>query len=380
MSWDWLQEPVLQRLLAGLGNARVAGGAVRNALLGVGVHEVDIATPLSPQEVMARAKEAGFSVHPTGLEHGTVTVAREHHAFEVTTLRHDVETDGRRAKVAFTDDWEADARRRDFTMNALYCAADGTIFDPVSGMADVQARHVRFVGEPQARIAEDYLRILRFFRFFAQYGQGAPDGAALAACAAMKAGLSQLSPERIRQELLKLLIAPRAVEALDAMAQAGILELLLPGARLAAFRRLAEVDAAEGFAPDAILRLFALSPSAGLKERLRLANAQAQRLEAISSAPEIILADAKAQLYRLGADVFRAAVKLQWREGSRHLHDLPEQWPVPVFPVKGQDLQGLGMAPGPAMGETLKRLEAEWIAGGFAAGKDELLARIRQGK
>jgi tRNA nucleotidyltransferase/poly(A) polymerase len=380
-NWAWLQEPHLQHLLAALADARVAGGAVRNALLGAPVHEVDVATSLSPDEVMRRAAAAGFSVHPTGLEHGTVTVAREGAAFEVTTLRHDVETDGRRAKVAFTDDWEADARRRDFTMNALYCSASGEVFDPVCGMDDVLGRRVRFVGEPAARIAEDYLRILRFFRFFAQYGEGAPDAEGLAACAALKAGLQQLSAERVRQELMKLLVAPRAVAAVEAMASAGVLGAVLPRADVAVFTRMAAIDAREGFAPDAVLRLAALAPQMDVKQALRLSNAQAQQLDGLAGASGLSPAMADAELrrmrYALG-DSYAHAVRLSWARADEaswaQAYALADK-PVPVFALKGADLLALGYKPGPDVGRVLRLLEEAWIASDFSASKEVLLQK-----
>lgn len=390
---EWLAAKPLQDLLGCLnaaGEARVAGGAVRNALMGVAVHEVDVATSLTPEMVTALSGAAGFSVHPTGIEHGTVTVARDGVAYEVTTLRHDVETDGRRAKVAFTDDWKADAERRDFTMNALYAAADGEVFDPVGGLEDLRARRVRFVGEPQARIREDYLRILRFFRFHAQYAEGAPDRAALEACGGLKAGLKKLSPERIRQELMKLIIAPRALVALEAMESEGLLALVLPGAGLAVFRRMAAVDAAHGLAPDGVLRLAALAPAIDMKNALRLSNAEAARLEAMDEAPAISPAfrdgERRHVLYRMGAAAFRDCVRLHWAHADGgdgewlKLLRLADAWAAPVFPVKGADLVALGLKPGPDMGAMLGRLEDWWMASDFTATKDELLARVSEGK
>ena len=379
--WAWLQEPHLQHLLAALEDARVAGGAVRNALLGVAVTEVDVATSLSPDEVMKRAVAAGFSVHPTGLEHGTVTVAREGVAFEVTTLRHDVETDGRRAKVAFTDDWQADAWRRDFTMNALYCSASGEVFDPVSGMDDLRGRRVRFVGEPAARIAEDYLRILRFFRFFAQYGEGVPDADGLAACAALKAGLKQLSAERVRQELMKLLVAPGAVGAVEAMATAGVLGEVLPGADVAVFGRMAAIDLREGFAPDAVLRLAALAPRMDVKQALRLSNAEAVRLDNLATASSLSPAMDDAELrrarYALG-DSYAHAVRLSWARSDEAAwaaaYALADA-PVPVFALKGSDLLALGFKPGPDVGRVLRSLEEVWIKSDFSASKEALLQK-----
>jgi poly(A) polymerase len=215
---EWLGDPRLQRVLAVLakagGEARIAGGAVRNALLGEPIADIDIATTLSPEAVMKAAEADGLGVHPTGIEHGTVMLVAAGIPFEVTTLRRDVETFGRKARVIFTDDWHADAARRDFTINALYCSAKGEIFDPVNGYPDILQRRIRFVGDPEARIHEDYLRILRYFRFQARYGAKTRDAASLAACVKLSKGLERLSAERIRQELFKLMVARRAVPVL----------------------------------------------------------------------------------------------------------------------------------------------------------------------
>ena len=289
----WLREPPLSKLLAALNRdgeeARVVGGAVRNALIGEPVGEVDLATTALPDEVSRRAAAAGFRVVPTGIEHGTVTVILDGRSYEVTTLRKDIETFGRHAKVAFGRDWKADAERRDFTMNAL-SAADGTVHDYVGGLADLRARRVRFIGDAGKRIAEDYLRILRFFRFHAAYGQGAPDADGLAACIAGRAGLDQLSRERVRMELLKLLVARHAVPALAVMAEAGLLITVLGGVPdLASFSNMAKVEAAFGLAPDAVRRLGALGvriaeDAVRLWQRLRLANAEHDRLAYMASA------------------------------------------------------------------------------------------------
>ncbi len=212
----WLNSPALAKVFAAFAKSaaelRVVGGATRNALLGRPISDIDLATPALPEVVTEIATKAGLAVHPTGIEHGTVTVVADGVAFEVTTLRRDVETDGRRAVVAFTDDWREDAMRRDFTINAIYVAPDGTIYDPVGGLADLKDQRVRFIGDANDRIREDYLRILRFFRFTAQYGQGRPDPDGFAACTALKAGLTQLSSERVGAEIMKLLDAPRAAE------------------------------------------------------------------------------------------------------------------------------------------------------------------------
>ena len=241
----WLKDGEIARLLALLDRdgeeARVVGGAVRNALMGLPVGEIDVATTAVPEEVVRRVEAAGCKAVPTGIEHGTVTVVIDGKPFEVTTLRQDVETFGRKAKVVFGRDWKADAERRDFTINALSVSADGKMYDYVGGLADIAARRVRFIGEPSARIAEDYLRILRFFRFHAWYGEGAPDAAGLHACIAARAGLETLSRERVRMELLKLLLAPHATPTLAVMAEAGLLGTVLGGVPLlASFENMVE--------------------------------------------------------------------------------------------------------------------------------------------
>jgi poly(A) polymerase len=381
----WLTEPSLQRVMAAIaaagGEARVAGGAVRNALMGEEVTEIDLAATLSPDQVTAACAAAGLAVHPTGIDHGTVTVVADHHPYEVTTLRHDVETDGRRATVRFTDDWQADAMRRDFTMNALYCDAEGAVYDHVQGYPDILARRVVFVGSPGQRIAEDFLRILRFFRFHARYGHGAPDAAGLAACVSARAGLDGLSAERIRQEMFKLMAAREAVPTLRLMAETGILERLLPYTD--DWRVLARLP------PDPVLRLAVLAQApAAMKERWRLSNHEGRRLEAIAAheppAPDLRPAERRVILYHIGPEAWRDLVHLGWARSAADLNDpawqdllaLPDRWQPPDFPVSGRDLLARGMAPGPGVGQALARLEDWWLASDFQAGRDELLKRL----
>lgn len=381
----WLQQPALQRLFATLaaagGEGRVAGGAVRNALMGEPVTEVDVANTLSPEQVTAACSAAGMSVHPTGIDHGTVTVVVDHQPFEVTTLRHDVETDGRRATVKFTDDWQADAQRRDFTMNALYCDAHGTVHDFVDGWPDVQRRRVVFVGDAEQRIAEDYLRILRFFRFHARYGHGAPDAAGLAACTRHKAGLDGLSAERIRQEMFKLLAAPGAVATLKLMAAQGILSHLIPYTE--------EWTVLERLPADPLLRLAVLAQDPlAMPQRWRLSNAEAERLEAIVSClpptPALRPKEQRIILYQHGAEAWRDLVRIAWaRSGAapddarwQELLELPDRWPIPSLPVAGRDLLAAGMSPGPEIGVMLRRLEDWWVASDFQPSRDELLKRL----
>ena len=393
-SESWLKDPALRRVFAALaaagGEARVAGGAVRNSLLGEPVNDIDIATTLTPERIIAAGEKARLGVHPTGLAHGTITLVTGGKPFEVTTLRVDVETYGRKARVAFTGDWEADARRRDFTMNALYCSGDGKIYDPTMGYRDILKKKVRFVGEPAARIKEDYLRILRFFRFHARYGAGAPDAKGLAACIKYKSKLQELSSERIRQELFKLLEAKRASETIKLMAARNVLKVLFaPIVDLGAFARMAKIDAAHGFTPDALLRfvLIAKAPLA-LRESLRLTNAEMKRLEAIMghSAPHPSLRDKerRAVLYRLGAPLWRDMVRLAWAQSKERpsakawagLLAFADEWAIPRFPLSGQDLLARGLKPGPEVGHELARLEDWWIASDFTENKDTLLRKL----
>ena len=382
----WLKEPRLQEVMAvitrGGGDVRVAGGAVRNALLGVPIADVDLATTMLPAEVMRVCNTAGFGVHPTGFEHGTVTVVNKGVAFEVTTLRRDVETDGRRAVVAFTNDWQEDAMRRDFTMNAMYCDSQGKIYDFTNGYADLLRNRVRFVGVASERIEEDYLRILRFFRFHAQFGKGAPDQIGLAACAKHKVGLKKISAERIHREMVKLVVAPRAVPTLKAMAASGVLKSIIPYTddwRLVG--RLPD---------DAVLRLYALAKKPEtLKDVLRLSNAEAERINNLMAAPDLSSllrsSEQRAMLYDLGEQTWADAVQLNWAKARapktdqkwQALVELPKQWPIPKLPVFGKDLLQAGVASGPQMGEMLRNLEDWWVASDFAPTRKELLERLK---
>lgn len=390
----WLSAAGPQRILALLADggfeARVVGGAVRNALMGLPVKDVDIATTAPPDEVVRLATAAGIGAVPTGLAHGTVTLIVDHQPFEVTTLRRDVETDGRHARVAFTPDWREDAARRDFTINALYCAADGTVHDPLGGYPDLAARRVRFIGAADDRIREDYLRILRFFRFTAEYSDGAPDAEGLRACIALAHGLGGLSAERIRSELMRLLKAPRAAEIAKIMDDAGLLAPLLGQAvDVALLARVVAIEAALGQPADPLLRLAALAGAgpgvrlAALGERLRLSNAEIERLHQLalpSSAldPDTDERKARAFIYRFGVSAFRDGVLLAWaRSGAsassshwRGRFVLPNRWKAPAMPVRGADLIQRGLAEGPAIGRVLTAFEDWWIAEDFP--QDEL--------
>ncbi|HUD86616.1 MAG TPA: CCA tRNA nucleotidyltransferase [Xanthobacteraceae bacterium] len=383
----WLQDAATARLLGLLNRdgeeARVVGGAVRNELMRLPVDEIDVATTALPDEVVRRVEASGLKAVPTGIAHGTVTVVVDGKPFEVTTLREDVETFGRKAKVAFGRDWKADAERRDFTVNGLSASADGKVYDYVGGLADIAARRVRFIGEPDKRIAEDYLRILRFFRFHAYFGEGAPDPAGLLACIRARAGLETLSRERVRMELLKLLIAPRATPTLAVMAECGLLGMAIGGVPyMASFENMVKVEAASGAQPDAVRRLGALNvqiaeDAARLAEKLRLFNVESERLAALDGwwrvSPAAGEQAGHALLYHLGPQSFVDRVLVAWSHSDagatdrawRELATLPQRWPVPVFPLKAADFFSRGVPKGPAMGAALRTAEAAWIAADF---------------
>lgn len=386
-AWPFAAE--LSRLLDVLDRdgeeARIVGGAVRNALIDVPIHEVDVATTAVPEEVVRRVKAAGFKAVPTGIEHGTVTVVIDKHPFEVTTLRTDVETDGRHAKVAFGRNWQEDAERRDFTMNALSLTRDGTVYDYTGGLDDLAKRHVRFIGDPHQRIAEDYLRILRFFRFHAVYGPGGhPDAEGLAACIEGRDGLDQLSRERIRQELMKLLVAPHATPTLVVLADSGLSLRILGGVTyLAAFENMAKVEAASGAEASPVRRLGALGVSVvedaeRLAQRLRLHNSEQARLLSIAEgwrdvSPSLGEQGTRALLYRLGPDAYVDRALLAWARSPASAHDkawhelatLPQRFTAPMFPLKAADFITRGVPKGPDMGKALRAAEAAWVAQGF---------------
>jgi poly(A) polymerase len=388
---------VMRALTRDGGAARFVGGAVRNALLGEEVGDVDIATPLSPQEVMRRLEQAGLNAVPTGIDHGTVTAISSRKPFEVTTLRRDVSTDGRRATVAFTTDWSKDAARRDFTINALYAAEDGEVFDYFGGLADLKARRVRFVGDPTTRIREDYLRILRLFRFHAWYGKGDLHAEAFAAVSSEKAGLKLLSGERVQKELLRLLEATNPMPALRAMARASILAEILPGeAQLERAARLIEIEAANRRGSDSLLRLAALLPDDAktarkLSASLKLSNNDRDRLVEAAEADRRIDSslsphEARKLLYRLGQQCFRDQLLLRWADTQRDPKDrgwckllkLVESWKRPELPIDGRDVMAKGIDEGPKIGTTLRALEHEWIEADFAPDRRALLKRLKE--
>ena len=369
---EFFADPRLCAVLAALPEARLVGGAVRDALAGRAVADIDLATPRPPDDIVRALTAAGIRAVPTGIAHGTVTAVEGGRGFEVTTLRRDIETDGRHASVVFTDDWRVDAARRDFTINAMSMTSDGAVFDYFTGIADLRAGVVRFVGDPATRIAEDYLRILRFFRFSARYGTGAPDPAALAAIRAGVAGLSILSVERVWSELQRILAAPDPTGAVQLMAALGVLDAVLPeGSDVSKFGRLV----AAGAPADPILRLAALltGDAEALAVRLKLSAAERGSLLALRDVPVPQPANDDDALRRLLAgDDLKILVGRAWLEGGNtldwnRLRDRLAALPRPVFPLEGRDALALGVAPGPAMGVLLREIRDWWLAGGCRA-------------
>jgi len=374
---------VLQLLGADGEEARVVGGAVRNALLDLTPGDIDIATTALPEEVVRRAKAAGIKSVPTGIEHGTITLVIDGHPYEVTTLREDTETFGRKAKVAFGRDWVKDAERRDFTMNGLSVDATGVVYDYVGGIADARARRVRFIGDPDQRIAEDYLRILRFFRIHAAFGAGEPDRDGYLACIRGRAGLASLSAERVRMEMLKLLVAGGVSAAVLAMAEGGLLQALTGGVVYTGpLATMVAIERALGLPASSTRRLAALTVAVTedakrVATRLRLSNAEAKALDSMghrwwrfATKDE---ANARRLLYRLGAEPYHDRVLLGWaRAGGdvgssrwRALAELPQRWIAPKFPLRAADFIARGMAEGPALGHVLTLAEDAWLAADF---------------
>jgi poly(A) polymerase len=382
----WLVRPETQAVFKALADAghtaRAVGGVVRNALAGLPVTDIDIATPARPEAVIDACTRAGLKCIPTGIEHGTVTVVSGGEPYEVTTLRRDVETDGRRATVAFTADWALDAERRDLTMNALYCDPDGTVHDPVSGYDDLVAGRVRFIGNADERIAEDYLRILRFFRFHAQFGRGPLDSEGMRAAVRGRHGLARLSAERVRAEMVKLLVAPRAADAIDAMGDSGLLTAIIGAApRPGLFRRLVDAEAAAHAQPDAMLRLSALAVAVEediprLADHWRLSKAERDALLVVGGPANGDLLDldpprSRQRLYRMGAGAWRrqclliAAARPWDRDPALARYRLASDWLAPAYPLRGADALNLGVRPGPDVGAVLAEAEAWWVEQDF---------------
>ncbi len=407
----WVSEPgtraVLDALAAGGVEARFVGGVVRDALLGLPIGgpgtrtDIDIATPAPPERVAELLERQGIKVVPTGLAHGTVTAippsepgtAPRH--FEITTLRRDVETFGRRARVAFGADWAADAARRDFTINAIFLSPDGSLDDPTGGIADLQARHIRFVGDPATRIAEDVLRILRYYRFEARFGIGHGDEPARAACRDQAHLLPSLSAERVAQEITRLLEAADPSAALRMMAEDGVLAAILPEAqRLDRLQRLIAIEQISVIEPgaDALRRLAALidvdaKAAVALAERLRFSNIWHDRLRDLAPPwPLDTTADHAAQrraIYRLGTSRYHDLILLLAAEGQVSRERLAEllvlarDWTGPVFPLNGHDVTALGVPPGPRVGALLDAVERWWEAADFIPDRARCLAHLR---
>ena len=386
----WMGAAPSLRLFASLAavgiTARFVGGCVRNAVLGRPIDDLDLAVDRPPDAVMRALEAANIKVVPTGIRHGTVTAIADSCVFELTTLRRDVETDGRRAVVAFTDDWLEDAGRRDFTFNALYADADGTLYDPFDGRADLAAGRVRFIGDPDQRIAEDRLRVLRFFRFHAWYGRPPLDGAGYQACARNASTLASLSGERVRKELLRTLEAPGAPDALDAMREAGVLDHWLP--EYAGSTALRALMARED-TPDGLRRLAAtLSPgvdAVAIGKRLKLSTQETVRLEVmLAREPVIDVAGGprawRAGIYRLGNGLYADRLLLaadapgDWRAALA----LARSWTAPELPVSGGDALKLGLKPGPKVGALIDGVERWWIEGDFTADRAACLAELER--
>jgi poly(A) polymerase len=390
-------EAVFEALAVDGAIIRFVGGCVRDVLLDVPVKDVDLATADTPERTMALLEAAGIKAIPTGIDHGTITAIAGDQHFEITTLRRDVETDGRWAVVEYTDDWEADAARRDFTFNALYADQDGTVYDPTDGLPDLKAGRLRFVGEPEQRIEEDGLRILRFFRFFAYYGRSQPDMDSLAACENLADRVDPLSAERVAHEMLRLLAAPDPLGALSMMAAAGVLQRVLPEAtRMEPLPVLREIESSAELGPDALLRLAAMLPddaktgaaaATSIADRLRLSNADRRRLTSLVAPPVILTPEMSAQemhvgLYGLGRSAFADLVWLTWSRLGVAASFMPHiemaaNWDIPKFALGGDDVKELGVSQGPAVGDLLQEVEAWWIAGDFAADRRACLRKLR---
>lgn len=404
----WFSSPSLRRVFEVLnvegGEVRVVGGAVRNSLMGLPAGDIDMATTWHPDEVAERAKAAGIKVVPTGIDHGTVTLVIDGTPYEVTTLRRDVATDGRRAEVTFGTGWKEDAERRDFTINALYADARGEVFDYVGGLSDIEARTLRFIGNATERVAEDYLRILRFFRFFAHYGNGRPDADGLRACAKARSKIATLSVERVWAETKKLLSAADPGRALLWMRQAGVLTEILPETEKWGIDAIPDLVAAErafGWMPDPLMRLAAIVPPdegrlKAMAERLRLSKAEAAYFARWAKAPAVVPTTADTALdrllYRHGAEGLSVRLRLALATARRKSEGDPallsetaalrrllaraEAWQRPNFPLTGADVLKAGVPVGPRVGEILTELENLWVERNFSLDRANLVARL----
>lgn len=401
----WLNEPSLVQVFDALegkgGKVRVVGGAIRNALMDKGVGDVDLCTTLLPEETTQALEAANIKAIPTGLEFGTITAVVDKTAYEITTLREDVETDGRHAVVKFGKDWKRDALRRDLTINALYCDREGNLFDPLEGMEDLKNCVVRFIGEASERIEEDYLRILRFYRFFAWYGSGRPDASGLKACAKLKNGLSDISAERIWIELKKTLTAKDPSRALLWMRTTGVLNIVLPESEkwgIDLIPSLLAVEETHNFKIDPMLRLMAVIPPRddvvdGLSTRLKLSGAETKRLMLWTKTPKVEQGTDQKSLEKFFyendnqavLDVLQLDIATLEGRGATSADALKiavgylqeaNNWQRPTLPIKGKDLLALGHEAGPNIGKTIRALETKWVESGFLMSKEELLSGL----
>ena len=391
---------MIAALTAEAAEVRFVGGCVRDAVLQRKIHDIDIATHDPPDQVLKLLRAGGVHAIPTGIDHGTVTAVVDRAHFEITTLRLDVETDGRRARVAYTDDWRADAARRDFTINALYCDPDGSLYDPFGGLRDLKAGRIRFVGAAEDRIREDVLRLLRFFRFYASYGCPPPDRKALAACRALAHLVPHLSGERVAAELLQLLAAPNPLPSIELMRDADVLAQLLPEVEdLSSLNGMVTLEGIT-FGADSLRRLAALlscrgAAADGIARQLRFSTSQRERLVKLTAPAAHIdpaqgVRDQRRLLYRLGAPLYLDLALLAWsrlvaagRRLSRRETDawhellhLAESWKPVELPVKGKDVLALGIEAGPQVGRILSEIEAWWIDGDFQAGRKECMRQL----
>lgn len=361
---SWMQREDIRALVAALGhgNARFVGGAVRDALLGIAVKDIDMATVLRPEVVMERLEQAGIRRVPTGIEHGTVTAVLAGGPVEITTLRHDVSTDGRRATVAFAQDWREDAARRDFTINALYADPDsGEIFDWFGGLADLQTRTVRFIGDARQRIREDHLRILRYFRFQARFGSQPADQEAEDSCSELSATLKGLSRERVGSEMMNLLGLPDPAPTIARMEELGVMAVILPEAHVESLQELIAAELRNGIAPDPLRRLAALLPAdvtlaEQIAARFRLSGAQKKRLAAAARRSESASDAPRALAYRLGLDGALDRVLITGGDASPVIG-----WTIPQFPLKGGQIVAKGVGKGPEVARILQEVETRWI-------------------
>jgi poly(A) polymerase len=398
---NWLHQSTTRAVFASLEDGghdvRAVGGCVRNSLLGQPVKDIDFATTAKPEETIKAAEAAGLKAIPTGIEHGTITIVADGVPHEVTTLRRDVETDGRRATVAFTDDWREDASRRDFTLNALYADKAGNVYDPVDGYGDLRAGRIRFIGDASERIREDYLRILRFFRFSGYYGGGQMDEVGLAACVEQANQLSTLAGERIQSEMKALMLAPAVTDVAATMQATGLFaHLLNRSGDIPSLIRLIAVEKTLNTEPDPLRRLAALFLHTAvdadhLRQTFKLSNKDADRLHAMvnpnpATEPGLPEQNLRAHLYRSSSETFQDQLLLTWARSETSVTDQDRtalfhyggRWQPPAFPLQGEDVLALGVEPGPQIGAVLASVEAWWVEHDFKPSRDILIDKLHE--